>query len=127
MSRKILQSTHAPEPIGPYSQAIQIDKIIFTSGQIAINPRTGIVESSDIAAQTKQVLENLSAVLKPAGVSLAQVVKTTIFLKDMNDFPKVNEIYATYFHDLPPARSTVQVARLPKDALIEIDCVAYKG
>jgi len=126
MARKILYSANAPEPIGPYSQAIHIDKFIFTSGQIAINPKTGTIESADIVVQTKQVLENLLAVLQAAGVSLTQVVKTTIFLKDMNDFPKVNEIYAAYFPDSPPARSTVQVTRLPKDALIEIECVAYK-
>lgn len=126
MSRRILRSDNAPEPIGPYSQAIQIDKFIFTAGQIAINPKTGTIESADIIDQTRQVLENLSAVLQSAGVSLAEVVKTTIFLKEMNDFPKVNEIYAGYFHDSLPARSTVQVARLPKDALIEIECVAYK-
>jgi 2-iminobutanoate/2-iminopropanoate deaminase len=126
MSGKIIRSTAAPEPIGPYSQAVQVDKLIFMSGQIAINPKTGVIESSNIMEQTKQVLENMKAVLQSAGISLAQVVKTTIFLKDMNDFPRVNEVYASYFPDSPPARSTVQVARLPKEALIEIECVAYK-
>ncbi len=125
MPGKILRSANAPEPIGPYSQAIQIDKFIFTSGQIAIDPQTGNIESSDIISQTRQVLENLSAILKSAKVPMVDVVKTTIFLKDMNDFPKVNEIYADYFNKSLPARSTVQVARLPKDALIEIECIAY--
>ena len=124
MSGKILRSADAPAPIGPYSQAVQLDKFIFTSGQIAINPATGNIEAQDIAAQTRQVMENLSAVLKAAGVSLSKVIKTTIFLKDMNDFPKMNDIYGSYFSEAPPARSTVQVARLPKDALIEIECVA---
>jgi 2-iminobutanoate/2-iminopropanoate deaminase len=124
MPGKILRSPGAPEPIGPYSQAIQTDKLIFTSGQIAINPRTGSIDSSDIAGQTRQVLENLSAVLQSAGVSLNAVIKTTVFLKDMNDFPGMNEIYGGYFSEALPARSTVQVARLPKDALIEIECVA---
>jgi 2-iminobutanoate/2-iminopropanoate deaminase len=125
MPVKILRSTDAPEPIGPYSQALQVDKFVFTSGQIAINPSTGNIDSSEIVLQTRQVLENLSAVLQSAKVSLADVIKTTIFLKDMNDFPKVNEIYAEYFKKSQPARSTVQVARLPKDALIEIECIAY--
>ncbi len=125
MPGKILLSTNAPEPIGPYSQAIQIDKFIFTSGQIAINPETGSIASADITGQTRQVLENLSAVLQAAGVSLGNVIKTTIFLKDMNDFSGMNEIYGNYFNKVLPARSTVQAARLPKDALIEIECIAY--
>ena len=124
MSRKILQTAHAPEPIGPYSQAIQSGKLIFTSGQIAINPENNMLEQSDIVGQTRQVLENLSAILQSAGSSFDDVVKTTIFLKDMNDFPRVNEVYATCFGSALPARSTVQVSRLPKDALIEIECVA---
>ena len=126
MPVKILRSDFAPKPIGPYSQAIQVGKFIFASGQIAINPRTGMIDSTDIENQTRQVFENLSAVLQSAGASLANIIKTTIFLKEMNDFPRVNEIYAHHFHDVFPARSTVQVARLPKDALIEIECVAYK-
>jgi len=125
MPGKILRSANAPEPIGPYSQAIQFDKLIFTSGQIAINPKTGSIESADITGQTRQVLENLSAVLHSAGVSLDNVIKTTIFLKDMNDFSGMNEIYGQYFNKSLPARSTVQAARLPKDALIEIECIAY--
>jgi 2-iminobutanoate/2-iminopropanoate deaminase len=124
MPGKILRSENAPEPIGPYSQAIQIDKLIFTSGQIAINPKTGSIESADIADQTRQVLENLSAVLQSAGVTLNAVIKTTIFLKDMNDFSGMNEIYRNYFSKSLPARSTIQAARLPKDALIEIECIA---
>jgi 2-iminobutanoate/2-iminopropanoate deaminase len=124
MPAKILRSENAPEPIGPYSQAIQIDKLIFTSGQIAINPKTGSIESADIADQTRQVLENLSAVLQSAGVTLKAVIKTTIFLKDMNDFSGMNEIYRNYFSKSLPARSTIQAARLPKDALIEIECIA---
>jgi 2-iminobutanoate/2-iminopropanoate deaminase len=98
--------------------------MVFTSGQIAINPANGLLAASDVQAQTKQVLENLSAVLQAAGASLETVVKTTIYLKNMDDFALVNEVYAGFFSQSLPARSTVEVARLPKDALIEIDCIA---
>ena len=126
MPGKIIRSAAAPEPIGPYSQAVQAGNFIFTSGQIAINPASGRLEAADIAVQTRQVLKNLAAVLQAAGSSFNDVVKTTIFLSDMNDFPGVNQIYAEHFGKTSPARSTVQVARLPKDAMIEMECVAYK-
>ena len=125
MLKKIIQSKEAPEPIGPYSQAIQLDNLIFTSGQVAIDPETGNLISGDVKVQTKRVLENLLAVLKEAGASFDTVVKTTIYLKQMDDFAVVNEIYGGYFKRSLPARSTIEVARLPKDVLIEIDCIAH--
>jgi 2-iminobutanoate/2-iminopropanoate deaminase len=125
MLKKIIQSKKAPEPIGPYSQAIQLDNLIFTSGQVAIDPETGNLINGDVKVQTKRVLENLLAVLEEAGASLDTVVKTTIYLKQMDDFAEVNEIYAEYFNRSLPARSTIEVARLPKDVLIEIDCIAH--
>jgi 2-iminobutanoate/2-iminopropanoate deaminase len=124
MVRDIIYSKSAPEPIGPYSQAIRTEQLIFTSGQIALDAFTDKLVSSDIRAQTHKVLENLEAVLRGASASLQTVVKTTIFLKDMNDFGEVNEVYAEYFGVSLPARSTVEVARLPKDVLVEIDCIA---
>lgn len=123
---KIIQTKLAPEPIGPYSQAIETNDLIFTSGQIAIDPQTNALIEGDVVAQAKRVFENLKAVLEAAGSDLEHVVKTTIFLKDMNDFARVNEIYAEYFGKAVPARSTVQVARLPKDVAIEVDCIAEK-
>jgi 2-iminobutanoate/2-iminopropanoate deaminase len=123
---KIVQTKLAPEPIGPYSQAIESNGLIFTSGQIAIEPSTNALIEGDVVAQARQVFENLKAVLEAAGSDLNHVVKTTIFLKDMNDFTRVNEIYASYFGQAAPARSTVQVARLPKDVFIEVDCIAEK-
>ncbi len=125
MLKKIIQSKKAPEPIGPYSQAIQLDNLIFTSGQVAIDPETGNLISGDVKVQTKRVLENLLAVLNEAGASFDTVVKTTIYLKQMDDFAVVNEIYGGYFNRSLPARSTIEVARLPKDVLIEIDCIAH--
>jgi 2-iminobutanoate/2-iminopropanoate deaminase len=118
---------NAPQPIGPYSQAIEANGMLFCSGQIALDPVTGAVAATDVVGQTKQVLENLKAVLVAGGSSLDQVVKTTIFLKSMNDFPKVNEVYGTYFTGTPPARSTIEVARLPKDVLVEIEAIALVG
>ncbi len=123
---KTVKTEHAPAPIGPYSQAIESNGFIFTSGQIAIDPRTNQLIDGDVEAQARQVFENLKAVLLAAGSDLEHVVKTTIFLKDMNDFSRVNEIYAEYFGQAAPARSTVQVARLPKDVAIEVDCIAEK-
>ncbi|TCS81988.1 RidA family protein [Pectinatus cerevisiiphilus] len=121
-----IHTAKAPAALGPYSQAIAIcDKLIFTSGQIAIIPETGKT-AQGIEAQTKQVLENLKAVLEEAGSSMAKVIKTTVFIKDMNDFAKVNEIYGQYFKGVCPARSCVEVARLPKDMLIEIETIALK-
>lgn len=124
MRQKIIRSDQAPAPIGPYSQAIAFEGLIFTSGQIAIDPKTGELCPADVAVQTRQVLENLKAVLTAGGSSLKNVLKTTIYLKEMNDFATVNEIYAQYFGESLPARSTVEVSRLPKDVLVEIDCIA---
>ncbi len=124
MTRKIIHSNSAPEPIGPYSQAVQFEKLIFTSGQIAINPENNELIAGDVEDQTRQVLENLRAVLEAANASLDTVIKTTIFLKNMDDFVKVNNVYDSFFGSSVPARSTVEVARLPKDVLVEIDCIA---
>jgi len=114
----------APQAIGPYSQAIKAGGFIFTSGQIAIDPATGNVIEGDVAAQTDRVMKNLAAVLAAAGSGLARVVKTTVFLRSMGDFGTMNEVYGRHFGNHRPARSTVEVARLPKDVLVEIDIVA---
>ena len=119
-----VSSLKAPKAIGPYSQAIKVGGMVYCSGQIGLSPTTGALAGDDIATQTHQVMENLKAVLEEAGTDMKQVVKVTIYLKDLNDYAKVNDIYKDYFPDTKPARSTVQVARLPKDALIEIDCIA---
>lgn len=124
MSRAVVATQKAPAAIGPYSQAIKANGFVFTSGQIPLSPATGALAATDIEGQTRQVMENLAEVLKAAGTDFSKVVKTTIFLADMNDFAKVNEIYASYFPKDPPARSTIQVARLPKDAKVEIEMVA---
>jgi len=124
MSKKIISTDKAPAAIGPYSQAIKADDFIFTSGQIPIDPKSGKIETTDIVGQTKQVMQNLSEVLKAAGTDFSKVVKTTIFLVDLSHFKAVNEIYAGYFPKDPPARSTIQVAKLPKDSLIEIEMTA---
>lgn len=125
MNIKTIETSDAPKAIGPYSQAKKFDSLIFTSGQIAIDPKTNNLVEGDIEAQTIQVLENLKAVLKAAGSSLDNAVKVTVFLADMNDFAKMNKVYAEYFKN-KPTRSTVQVARLPKDVKIEIDVIAIK-
>jgi 2-iminobutanoate/2-iminopropanoate deaminase len=125
VSKKIILTKNAPQPIGPYSQAVQAGNLLFCSGQIPLHPATGeVVGGSDVQAQAKQVLENVKAVLEAAGTSLDKVVKSTIFLKNMGDFPKVNEIYGAYFKSDTPARSTIEVARLPKDVLVEVECIA---
>ncbi len=118
-----IQTTKAPQAIGPYSQAISVNGMVYTSGQIALTPEGAMLEN-DITIQTHQVLKNLAAVLEEAGSSLSQVIKTTIFLDSMDDFVAVNEIYAQYFKDHKPARATVAVKTLPKNALVEIDAVA---
>ena len=125
--RQIVQTKQAPDAIGPYSQAVIANGFVFTSGQIPIDPATGQFVSGGIAEQTQQVLKNLTAVLEAAGTGLQQVVKTTVYLADMQDFTAMNEVYATFFGAQPPARSTVQAARLPKDARVEIDVVALAG
>jgi len=124
MEKKIISTTNAPQAIGPYSQAVKVGDFVYTSGQIPINPATGELIADDIQKATKQVLENVKAVLEAAGVSLENVIKTTVFVKDMNDFKAVNEIYAQYFNQNPPARSCVQAAKLPLDALVEIEAIA---
>jgi 2-iminobutanoate/2-iminopropanoate deaminase len=122
--KTIISTPSAPAAIGPYSQAVVSNGFAFLSGQIPLDPATGKLVEGDIAAQTSRVLENLKAVLDACGSSLAQVVKTTVYLKDMGEFAKMNEIYATYFPENPPARATVEAARLPRDVRVEIDCVA---
>lgn len=124
MNKEIIVTANAPGAIGPYAQGIKIGNMIFTSGQLPLNPKTGELISDDINKATAQSLENVKAVLAAAGASLDNVVKTVIFLKDMNDFAAVNAVYATYFTENCPARSCVQVARLPKDALLEIEAIA---
>src|ERR1700761_842214 len=129
-SKQAIVTADAPAAIGPYLQAIRTGDLLFTSGQIPIDPATGNMVEGGIAEQTTQVLENLKAVLEAAGADFANVVKTTVFLKDMKDFAAMNEIYARYFAPegvVPPGRSTVQVAALPKDALVEIECIAKEG
>jgi 2-iminobutanoate/2-iminopropanoate deaminase len=122
--RQAVSTDQAPKAIGPYSQGVRAANLLFVSGQIPIDPATGNLIQGDIAAQTRRVFENLSAILKAAGGSLDHVVRTTVFLADMGDFAAMNEVYAGYFSNPAPARSTVQAARLPKDARIEIDVIA---
>lgn len=122
--KDVVLANHSPKPIGPYSQAIKSNGFLFISGQIALDPASGEFAGVTVQQQTERVLENLKAILEAGGVSLNHVVKTTVFLKDMNDFAAMNEVYARFFTAAPPARSTVQVARLPKDALVEIEVVA---
>lgn len=122
--KEIISTDKAPGAIGPYSQAIKTGGLVFCSGQIPIDPVTGEFVSHNIAEQTEQVLKNLSEVLSAAGSSLSDVVKTTVFLADMSDFGAMNEVYARYFDENKPARATVQAARLPRDAKVEIDCIA---
>ena len=117
-------SDNAPKAIGPYSQAVRVGDLLFLSGQVPLDPTTGQLIEGDISAQTRRVMENLGAVLKSGGLSFAHVARTTIFLADMNDFATVNEVYGSYFAEPFPARATVQVARLPKDARVEIDAIA---
>jgi 2-iminobutanoate/2-iminopropanoate deaminase len=121
---EVVQTDGAPKAIGPYSQAIRSGGLMFLSGQIPLDPASGTLVTGSVADQTRRVLENLKAVLEAAGLSLAAVVKTTVFLKNIDDFAAMNEVYAQYFTDRPPARSTVQVARLPRDAAVEIDAIA---
>jgi 2-iminobutanoate/2-iminopropanoate deaminase len=122
--REVIATEQAPQAIGPYSQAIRAQGLIFTSGQIAIDPATAQIIASNVSAQTDRVLKNLSAILQASGSSLEKVLRCTVFLKNMGDFAAMNEVYGRYFQQEPPARSTVEVARLPKDVLIEIDVIA---
>ena len=122
--REVIATEQAPRAIGPYSQAIRAQGLIFTSGQIAIDPATAQIIASNVSAQTDRVLKNLAAILQASGSSLEKVLRCTVFLKNMGDFTAMNEVYGRYFQQEPPARSTVEVARLPKDVLIEIDVIA---
>ena len=126
MERKVVSTADAPQAIGPYSQAITVGDLIFCSGQIPLTPTGDIVEG-DIAVETRQVLTNLKHLLAAAGSSLERVVKTTVFLADMHEFRAMNEVYAEFFPDAPPARSTIQVARLPRDVRVEIEVIAVRG
>ncbi|HVF47396.1 MAG TPA: RidA family protein [Pyrinomonadaceae bacterium] len=125
--KEIVTTENAPGAIGPYSQAIKANGMVFCSGQIPIDPATGEFVSHVVSEQTEQVLKNLTEVLKAAGTSLDNVVKTTVFLSDMNDFVEMNEVYGRYFSENKPARATVQAARLPRDAKVEIECIAIQG
>ena len=125
--RRIVKTEGAPQAIGPYSQAVAAGGFVYASGQIPLDPSTGQFVEGGVREQTAQVLRNLSAVLEAAGTGLPRVVKTTVFLADMNDFAAMNEVYATFFPEEPPARSTVQAARLPRDARVEIDVIALAG
>lgn len=127
MDRTVITSKHAPAAIGPYSQAIKVGPFIFTSGQIPIDPATGRLVEGDITVQIRRVMLNLQAVLEAAGLTFANVVKSTIFVKDLGQFSTINQVYGEFFPSNPPARSTVQVAKLPLDAAVEIELVVYAG
>lgn len=122
--KETISTENAPSAIGPYSQAVKVGNMVFCSGQIPIDPATGEFNSDNVTEQTRQVLQNLSAVLEAAGTNLSNVVKTTVFLVDMNEFTQMNEVYAEFFSENKPARATVQAARLPRDTRVEIDCIA---
>ena len=124
MNREVIHTPHAPAAVGPYSQAIRLGNLVFTSGQIALDPATGKLVEGDVVAQTHQVMKNLQSVLAAAATDLSQIIKTTVFLQNMSDFPIFNSTYAQYFPGTPPARSTVEVAKLPLGGLVEIECVA---
>lgn len=127
-SKKVIYTNQAPAPVGPYNQAIAVTgELIFVAGQIPLNAQGEMVGEGDIQAQTKQVMANLEAILKEAGVDFSAVVKTSVFLSDLTNFVPMNEIYAQYFPENPPARACVEVARLPKDVLVEIECIAVKA
>jgi 2-iminobutanoate/2-iminopropanoate deaminase len=122
--RDVILTDRGPKPIGPYSQAIRASGFLYVSGQVALDPKTGELVGTDIRQQTERTLENVRGILEAAGSNMHRVVKTTVFLKDLNDFAGMNETYAKFFTSAPPARSTVQVSRLPKDALVEIEVIA---
>ena len=124
MSKEIIQTEHAPAAIGPYSQAVKKNGMVFVSGQIPIDPATGNLVAGDIKVQTRRVLNNVKAVLNAAGASLEDVVKATVFITNMDDFPLVNEVYSEFFQNLPPARACVEVSRLPKSVRVEIEAIA---
>jgi 2-iminobutanoate/2-iminopropanoate deaminase len=125
MEKSVIFSSSAPAAIGPYSQAIRAGNILFVSGQIALDPAVGtVIDDKSVGAQTRRVLQNIQAIVTTAGASLENVVKTTVFLKDMNDFAEMNAVYGEFFGSAPPARATVEVSRLPRDVSVEIDCIA---
>ena len=124
MSKDVISTPNAPAAIGPYSQAVRFGNLLFLSGQIPLDPATGQIIAGDIAAQTERVLKNLAAILEAAGSDLNKVMKTTVYLKDLSEFGKMNEVYGKFFGEKPPARATVEVSRLPRDVAIEIDLVA---
>ncbi len=125
--KEVIATKNAPEAIGPYSQAIKVGNTLYLAGQIAIDPKTNkVIEATDIETQTRLVLDNLKAVVEAAGMTMGDIVSTTVFLADLNEFGKMNEVYATYFKDKPPARATVQVSRLPRDVRIEISAIAAR-
>jgi 2-iminobutanoate/2-iminopropanoate deaminase len=124
MERTPIHTSQAPAAVGPYNQAIRCGQFVYASGQIALDPASGEITGNDVQAQTHRVIQNLQAVLEAAGASLQSVVKTTVFLVNMGDFQAMNAVYASYFGDVPPARSTIAVAELPRRALVEIECVA---
>ncbi len=126
MEKKIIYTDKAPKAIGPYSQAVLMGDLLFVSGQIPLDPETMTIVSDDVKLQTHQVLKNLQAILNEAGMSLENVVKTTVYIKDMNDFAAINEVYAEYFTTNKPARACIEVARLPKDVKVEIELIAHK-
>jgi 2-iminobutanoate/2-iminopropanoate deaminase len=125
MDKQIVKTEKAPKPVGPYSQAVKAGDLVFIAGQVPIDPKTGTIIQGDIKEQTKRVLENIKAILEAANLSMDHVVKTTVFLKNMADFSKMNDVYATYFRSWPPARSTVPVGNLPLGAEVEIEAIAY--
>ncbi|OUM99072.1 MAG: deaminase [Firmicutes bacterium ZCTH02-B6] len=127
MERQTIHTDRAPKAIGPYSQAVKAGGFVFVSGQIPLDPETGQLVDGDIVAQTERVLKNVQAVLEAAGASMADVVRATVYLKDLNDFAVVNEVYARFFPSAPPARVAVEVSRLPRDVRVEIDAIAYVG
>jgi 2-iminobutanoate/2-iminopropanoate deaminase len=127
VGKEVVATPNAPEAIGPYSQAIRVGNTLYLAGQIAIDAKTNkLIEEKDIETQTRRVLDNLKAVVEAAGMSMADIVSTSVFLVDLNEFGKMNEVYATYFKDKPPARATVQVSRLPRDVRIEISAIAAR-
>ena len=127
MANRIITSSQAPAPIGPYSQAVVANGVLYASGQIALDPATGQLVQSDIETETHRVMKNLQAVLQEAGLDFAHVVKCTIFVKDLENFSRINGVYGQYFTQNPPARETVEVSRLPKDVNVEISCIAVQG
>jgi len=126
MDKIVIQTDHAPAPVGPYSQAIEVDGFVYCSGQIPLDAKSGDLVMDDIQAQTKKVMDNVGEVLKAANLTYSNIIKTAIFITDMGDFSKINEVYARYFDDLPPARSCVEVSRLPKDVNVEIEVIAKR-